>query len=88
MDVCGSLWFPRFMEGLKAQMGQLWLPNNGLSNELRSELYTKIKEKIQESKTYSEEQHRWIVLGFYTATVYVVSLRNPEGLILDLDELN
>ena len=69
-------------------MGQLWLPNKGLSNKLRSKLYTKIEGKIQESKNYSKEQHRWIVLGFYTVTVYVVSLRGPEGILLDLDGLN
>ena len=32
-DECGSLWFTHFIEGLKARMGQTWLPNKALSTK-------------------------------------------------------
>ena len=33
-DPCGSLWFKKFMEGLRFRMGQLWRPNKALSTVL------------------------------------------------------
>ena len=36
-DPCGSLLFTWFMEGMKGQIGQIWLSNQALRNDLRDE---------------------------------------------------
>ena len=86
-DPCGSLWFTRFMEGMKSRMGQIWLPNRAMSDDLREEFFKQVQRRI-EAQTNVEERHRWIVFQAYAVCVYTVSLRGPEGFLLDLDGLN
>ena len=87
-DPCSSLWFCRFMEGLKNRMGQVWLPNRAFSNELRDAFFEKVEEKIGNAREDEDQHHRWMVFGFYAMAVYILSLRGPEGFLLDLDGMN
>lgn len=87
-DACSSLWFARFMEGLKNRMGQVWLPNRALSNDLRDEFFRRIEEKVTAAEHDPTQHRRWIVFQLYASLVYVLSLRGPEGFLLDLDGLN
>jgi len=86
-DACGSLFFKRFMEGLKKRMGQDWRPNIALSTKLIIELLTKTEERISEAEE-DEVKHDWMVFSTYITISYVISLRGPEGFLLDLDGLN
>ena len=58
---CGLLWFASFFEGLKNRMGQVWLPNNALSDELRQELMRKVEQHVADLDGDLEERHRWVV---------------------------
>ena len=48
-DKCGSLWFTRFMVGLKCRMGNVWKPNRGLSHRLLMLLIHKAEQRIIEA---------------------------------------
>ena len=56
-DECGSLWFTRFIKGMKARMGQTWLPNKTLSTELLMELTRLVEIKIATNEDDFVEQH-------------------------------
>ena len=86
-DKCGSLWFSRFMIGLKIRMGQTFKPNQALSHPLLKATITLAESKIEEVTT-SEELDRWITFVSYMVITYVLSLRGSEGLMLDLGGLN
>ena len=45
-DKCGSLWYHRFMMGLKARMGGVWKPNKALSLRLLLAVLDMAEEKI------------------------------------------
>jgi len=85
-DECGSLFFKRFMEGLKKRMGQDWRPNIGLSTALIVRVLHKAEDQIVDADT-AEDTHLWIVFVAYVTISYVISLRGPEGLLLDLHGL-
>ena len=87
-DECGSLWFTRFIEGMKSCMGQTWLPNKAFSTRLLHEILLASEHKITNEFDDWKERHKWIVFNAYATLVYVVSLRGPEGLLIDLDGLN
>ena len=87
-DECGSLWFTRFIEGMKSCMGQTWLPNKVFSTRLLHEILIASEHKITNEFDDWKERHKWIVFNAYATLVYVVSLRGPEGLLIDLDSLN
>ena len=84
---CGSLWLTRFMERMKIRMGQIWLPNRALSNNLRDEFFHQFQMRV-DGEVDLESKHRWIVFQSYVICGYVVSLQGPEGFLLDLDGLN
>jgi len=86
-DACGSLFFKRFMEGLKKRMGQDWRPNTAISTKILIELLMKAEERISEGDD-DETKHDWIVFSAYITIAYVISLRGPEGFLLDLEGLN
>ena len=86
-DKCASLFFKRFMEGLKARMGQVCKPNLAMSIPLLKALIKNTEVKIEQSED-NEEQHMWLVFLNYVTISYTVSLRGPEGLLLDLNGLN
>jgi hypothetical protein len=86
VDPCGSLWFSRFMTGLRYRMGQDWRPNYGMDISLLHAVIDEATLRFQEAPT-ERESHRWAVFRVYVIISYVLSLRGSEGLLLDLDGL-
>ena len=88
-DKCGSLWYFRFMVGLKTRMGGIWKPNKALSHQLLKTVLEMSEEKINEvdKGVSGEDSSRWIVFVAYVVVSYVLSLRGNEGLMLDLGGL-
>jgi hypothetical protein len=86
-DPCASMWFHRFLEGCRYRMGQEWRPNQAMSLPLLLATVSAIDEKIQGSPS-SRELNRWTVLHTFVLVTYVVSLRGPEGFLLDLEGCN
>lgn len=84
MDPCGSIWFSRFMEGCRRRMGQDWRPNRAISVELMTSLLRITESRITESPDLISKG-KWIMAGGYFCFCYVVSLRSPEGLLVDLE---
>jgi hypothetical protein len=68
-------------------MGQEWCPNQAMGIPLPLATLQGIEEKIKGSPT-SQELNRWIVLHTFMTVTYTVSLRGPEGFLLDLEGLN
>ena len=85
-DPCGSLWFARFMKGLKSRMGQDWRPNYGMSMDLLKAVLEEAQSRARDAPS-DRERERWIVFRAYVVVSYTVSLRGTEGLLLDLDGL-
>ena len=86
VDPCGSLWFLRFNEGCKKRMGQDWRPNQALTPPLVLEVLSWLDERIQNSLDPKVVCLFTLAATFY-AVCYVLSLRGPEGSLLDLDGL-
>ena len=86
-DQAGSLFFKKFMEGLRARMGQVVKPNLALSIPLLLRVIRKAEEFMNISED-EEEEHLWLVFTVYVVVSYVISLRGPEGFLLDLSSLN
>ena len=85
-DDCASIFFKKFMEGVKRRMGSIWKPNAAMSIELLLNLIELVEDKILTSSD-STEIHDWIVFSAYVTVSYVISLRGPEGRLLDLGGL-
>ena len=68
-------------------MGQDWKPNKALSLDLFLEVLRRVEVRIAEADTL-EDKNRWVVAHTYFVISYVVSLRGPEGLLLDLEATN
>ena len=79
-DPCGSLWFKRFMEGLRNRMGQVIKPNRALSHQLLLELIKQIQDQIIQ-QTEKDDSHAWLVFLNYVTVTYVLSLRGAEGFL-------
>ena len=60
-DKCGSLWFTRFIKGMKNCMGQIWVPNRAFSTELLLEILKASEKKKSLSNNEWKEKHRWVV---------------------------
>jgi hypothetical protein len=88
-DPCASLWFKRFLTGCKRRMGQDWRPDRAISPQLIQHLLARVEARILElpGEANKARRHRWIYAGTYFAISYVISLRGPEGLLLDLEGL-
>jgi hypothetical protein len=87
-DPVSSYWFGKFFLGCRRRMGQDWRPNLALSTELIVGMLDKVNERAADDSQLSlEEKHDWIVFGTYVMVTYVLSLRGPEGLLVDLDGL-
>jgi len=85
-DEAGSFFFKRFMLGLRSRMGQIHKPNLAMSIELIIELIKKLEERL-ESAGDIEEVHLFSSVLTYVVISYVISLRGPEGFLLDLKGL-
>jgi hypothetical protein len=68
-------------------MGQEWRPNQAMGIPLLLATLQDIEDKIQGSPT-SRELNRWTVLHTFMMVTYTVSLRGPEGFLLNLEGLN
>ena len=86
VEPCGSLWFQRFLSGCRKRMGQDWRPNRAISNQLMNELLVGVETKVKDCITL-DEQEKWLLAGGYFCICYVLSLRGPEGLMVDLEGL-
>jgi len=86
-DECASLFFKRFMEGLRCRMGQVVKPNLALSIPLLLELVKRIQHRLLESE-HEDERHIVSSILTYITISYTISLRGPEGFLLDLRGLN
>ena len=88
-DKCGSLWYYRFMAGMKSRMGGIWKPNKAFSHRLLMTIMEVAEERIKEGEEGMErdDRARWIVFTAYITVTYVLSLRGNEGLMLDLKGL-
>jgi hypothetical protein len=86
-DPCASMWFMRFLSGCKRRMGQDWRPDRALSPQLLQHLLARVENRTMDlqSEENKEERHRWIHAGTYFVIAYAISLRGPEGLLLDLE---
>ena len=85
-DKCGSLWFTRFMIGLKNRMGHTFKPNMAFSHSLLKALIQSAESHITEDYT-GRESAPWVVFVTYVVVTYVLSLRGTEGQMLELGGL-
>ena len=83
MDVCGSLWFSRFIEGCKSRMGKIHKPNQAMSTKLLIIMLQEGEMKIEKS-TRLEDVHDLAIFIVYVVACYCLSLRGNEGFMLDL----
>ena len=68
-------------------MGQDWRPNRAISTALVIKLLSRVEEKIRLA-TSSLSRLSFVMGGAYFCFCYVVSLRSPEGLMVDVPGLN
>lgn len=86
-DICGSLWFTRFMEGMRKRMGYVSKPNKTLRQPLLRKLLEMTDLRIRAEVDNVEERDKWVVFNTYVVISYVISLRGSEGFLLDLGRL-
>ena len=77
------MWYHRFLEGANRRMGQYRRPNEALDLPLFSKSLSTVENNI-EGATTPDEVIRWTVAHTYVVTSYILSLRGPEGFLLDL----
>jgi len=82
-DEAGSFFFKRFMVGLRSRMGQIHKPNLAMSIPLLLELISRLQAKLDECIDI-DETHLMSSILTYVVISYVISLRGPEGFLLDL----
>ena len=75
------------MEGLRARMGQITKSNLAMSTKLLLALIDFTESKIDQAEN-EEDLHLWVVFLTYMVISYTISLRGPEGFLLDLKGLN
>ena len=68
-------------------MGQDWRPNRAISTILVVKLLSRVEEKIRFA-TSSQARMSLVMGGAYFCFCYVLSLRSPEGLMVDVPGLN
>lgn len=86
-DPAGSMWFSRFMEGMKKRMGHISKPNLTMSPALLRRLLILSDERIFSEENEPKYKDKWIVFNTYAVVCYVISLRGNEGFLLDLGAL-
>jgi len=86
-DEASSFFFKRFIVGLRSRMGQIHKPNLAMSNQLITTLVEGLETKVDEAID-DDEVHLWSSVLTYVVISYVLSLRGPEGFLLDLRGLH
>ena len=84
-EIC-SLWFQRFSLGCRRRMGQDWRPNRAISTEHMTILLNLVESEIRSSVS-DTDRFTFVMAGAYFCFCYVVSLRSPEGLLMDVPGL-
>jgi hypothetical protein len=86
-DPCAALWFMRFLRGCKRRMGQDWRPDRAITAQLMSHLLARVELGVSKlaADKHALLRERWIFAGTYFAISYVLSLRGPEGLLMELE---
>jgi hypothetical protein len=86
-DPCGSLWFSRFFEGCSKRMGQDWRPDQAIDPGLLKAMLRQMELRIMRTED-SPSRHKLVVAAAYFMSCYVISLRGPEGQLLDLESIH
>jgi hypothetical protein len=86
-DPCASLWFLKFLTGCKRRMGQDWRPDRAITAQLMQHILSRVEMRLSNlgGEEHKAERERLIFAGTYFAISYVLSLRGPEGLLLELE---
>jgi len=66
-------------------MGQDWRSDLGISADLIAALLAQVERLACDSDPFSRDD--WLLAGAYFCLCYIVSLRGPEGLLLDVGRL-
>jgi len=85
-DQCASLFFKRFIEGLRSRMGQVVKPNIALSTPLLLKLVEGLEGRLALSESEYDKHLHMSTLS-YVIISYVISLRGCEGFLIDLKGL-
>jgi hypothetical protein len=78
-----SLWFAKFMQGCKMRMGQLVIQDKAISVDLLLAVLGVVEGRIADADSLDDKAW-WVSVGAYLTIGFCVSLRGPEGLMLDL----
>lgn len=81
-----SLWFDKFLQGCRKRMGQLVIQDKAISVELLLAVVEAMDRRLRNSSSVDEKAW-WVAVGTYCTISFVVSLRGPEGFMLDLGAL-
>jgi len=85
-DECASLFFKRFIDGLRSRMGQVVKPNLALSTPLLLRLIDGVERKLVMAES-PYEKHLFMSTLAYIIISYTLSLRGSEGFMIDLQGL-
>jgi hypothetical protein len=87
-DATASVWYHRlFRQGCKKRVGQDWHPNREISIKLMHLVLKVCEDHSKMSTSTFDKTADWIIAGTYFETEYVCSLRGPEHLLVDLEDL-
>jgi len=78
-----SYWQQRFLGGCKARMGVDVRSNLGVSTKLWKKLLETCELNITRTANF-DEKAAWTMAGAYLAFGYVLSLRGPEGFLMEI----
>lgn len=85
-DKCASIWFQKFMEGVRNRMGQVHKPNKAMEIDLFRNFMERTWSRYEVAPGLKDKD-RWLTFYTYCLLSTVLSLRGPEGLLLSLDAL-
>ena len=85
-EPAASLWFLKFAEGCKRRMGQDWRPDLAFSIDILKALFSQISSLIARAEKL-EDLSELVTARALFASMYVWSLRGPEGPLIDLEGL-
>lgn len=81
-----SLWFSKFLQGCKMRMGQLVIQDKAISVELLLTVLEVVDGRVRDAETLDDKAW-WVSVGAYLTIGFCLSLRGPEGFMLDLGAL-
>jgi hypothetical protein len=81
-----SLWFSKFLQGCRIRMGQLVIQDKAISVELLLAVIQVVDGRVRDAETLNKKAW-WVSVGAYLTVGFCISLRGPEGFMLDLGAL-